>query len=64
MDLLTLDVSSVGRQYVYPGSSVELIGRNMLLDDAAKAAGTIGHELLTGLGSRWERRFVRDDECQ
>lgn len=64
MDLLTLDVSSVGRQYVYPGASVELIGRNMLLDDAAKAAGTIGNELLTGFGSRWERRFVRDDECQ
>jgi alanine racemase len=63
MDLLTLDVSRVDRQHIYAGASVEFVGQNVLLDDAAKTAGTIGYELLTGFGSRWERRFVRDNEC-
>ena len=60
MDLLTLDVSAVTGQHVYPGASVELIGENILLDEAARTAGTISYELLTGLGARWERRYVRD----
>ncbi|MEE8094627.1 MAG: alanine racemase C-terminal domain-containing protein, partial [Gammaproteobacteria bacterium] len=60
MDLLTLDVSAVADQHVYPGASVELIGKNILLDEAARTAGTIGYELLTSFGARWERRYVRD----
>lgn len=60
MDLLTLDVSAVAGEHVYPGASVELIGKTILLDEAAKTAGTIGNELLTGFGARWERRYVRD----
>ena len=60
MDLLTLDVSAVAGQHVYPGARVELIGKNILLDEAARTAGTIGYELLTGFGVRWERRYIRD----
>jgi alanine racemase len=60
MDLLTMDVSAVAGQHVHPGASVELIGKNILLDEAARTAGTIGYELLTGFGARWERRYVRD----
>jgi alanine racemase len=37
---------------------VELFGDNISLDDAARAAGTIGYELLTSLGGRYERRYV------
>jgi len=62
MDLITLDVSSVPRREVYPGARVELIGQHVLLDDAARKAGTIGYELLTGLGTRWERRYVSDGD--
>jgi len=58
MDLLSLDVTTVARQDVYPGASVELIGSNILLDDVADAAGTIAYEILTGLGCRWERRYI------
>ena len=61
MDLITLDVSAVERRHVYPGASVELIGQQILLDDAARKARTIGYELLTGFGTRWERRYVCDD---
>ncbi len=58
MDLTSVDVSAVPRQAVYPGAMVELAGPNVLLDDVAGAAGTIGYEILTGLGSRWERRYL------
>ncbi len=60
MDLMTLDVSAVAGLRVETGATVELIGKNILLDEAARTAGTIGYELLTGFGARWERRYVRD----
>ena len=50
MDLITVDVSGVAPEHVQPGTSVELIGRNALLDDVARLAGTIGYEILTRLG--------------
>jgi len=58
MDLLTLDVSAVPPEQARPGALVELIGPNVLLEDVARAAGTINYEILTGLGRRWERRYV------
>ncbi len=60
MDLISLDVSAVPRQAVYPGAMVELIGANLPLEEVANAAGTINYELLTGLGSRWERHYLPD----
>jgi alanine racemase len=59
MDLLTLDVSSLPARLVRPGTVVELIGSNATLDAVADAAGTIGYEILTGLGARVPRRYVR-----
>ena len=61
MDLITLDVSEVPTEQVRPGELVELVGSNILLDDVAKAAGTISYEILTGLSSRWERRYDPED---
>ena len=58
MDLITLDVSGLGPEAAQPGDTVELLGRNVLLDDLARAAGTIGYEVLTGLGPRWLRRYL------
>ena len=58
MDLITLDVSGLPPAEVRPGGTVELLGRNVLLDDLARKAGTIGYEILTGLGPRWQRRYL------
>ena len=58
MDMITLDVSDVPAVDVRPGDAVELLGRNVLLDDLARAAGTIGYDILTGLGPRWERIYL------
>jgi len=56
MDLITLDISDA--QDAKPGDSVDLIGPYNDLDSVATAAGTIGYELLTGLGSRYRRRYI------
>ena len=58
MDLITLDVSGLPPAEVRPGDTVELLGRNVLLDDLARKAGTISYEILTGLGPRWQRRYL------
>ena len=55
MDLITLDVTEAPR--CAPGDMVELLGPNQSIDDLAKAAGTIGHEILTSLGSRYARHY-------
>ena len=61
MDLITLDVSGIPPEQVQPGGYVELVGPNVPLDDVARAAGTISYEILTGLGRRWERRYLPSD---
>lgn len=56
MDLIAVDITGipgVGR-----GDLVELFGPNVPIDEVAAHAGTIGYELLTGLGRRYERRYV------
>ena len=46
---------------VRAGDYVELFGKNMPLDDVARAAGTIGYEILTSIGLRHERRYVAEE---
>ncbi|MDZ5649718.1 alanine racemase [Nitrospirillum sp. BR 11828] len=55
MDLLSVDASDVPPAALVPGVFAELIGPDRPLDDVAADAGTIGYEILTGLG----RRFCR-----
>ena len=54
MDLIVLDVSEV---VVQVGDAVELIGDQRPVDAVAEAAGTISYEILTSLGSRYERVY-------
>ncbi|MEM9668450.1 MAG: alanine racemase [Pseudomonadota bacterium] len=54
MDLITLDVTQVSCKLA-PGNAVEFIGHNANLEAQAAAAGTLGYELLTGIGPRVER---------
>ena len=55
MDLLALDVTDVIE--AARGDWVELFGPNIAIDDVAARADTISYELLTGLGSRYARRY-------
>jgi alanine racemase len=58
MDLITLDVSALPAGAVRPGMMVTLIGGPDGVDELAKAAGTIGYEILTRLGSRFARSYI------
>jgi alanine racemase len=59
MDLISLDVSALRPDAARPGTMVELIGGANGVDRLAEAAGTIGYEVLTRLGSRFARRYIR-----
>jgi alanine racemase len=58
MDLITLDVSDVPDATARPGALVDLIGPHNPIDSVAAEAGTIGYEILTGLGSRYYRVYL------
>lgn len=57
MDLTHFDVTDLPEGSVRPGDFIELFGRNMPIEDVARAGGTIDYELLTSLGRRYERRY-------
>ena len=57
MDSVILDVSVLGPAELKPGDLVELIGDRQTIDDLAALSGTIGYEILTGLGRRFHRRY-------
>jgi alanine racemase len=59
MDLISIDISDLPPDAVRPGTLVELIGGPGGVDQLAAAANTIGYEVLTRLGSRFARRYIR-----
>jgi len=58
MDLTIFDVTDIPSSEIRTGDYVELFGVNIPLDEAASCGGTIGYELLTSLGLRYERRYL------
>lgn len=58
MDLTIFDVTDVPEAEVRAGDYIELFGRNIPVDEAARAGGTIGYELLTSLGNRYQRAYI------
>lgn len=58
MDLTHFDVTGLPPGAVRAGDFIELFGHNMPIEDVARASGTIDYELLTSLGSRYQRRYV------
>ena len=61
MDLTIFDVTDVPEDAVRSGDYIELFGPNMPVDEVARAAGTIGYEMLTSLGLRHERRYLETE---
>lgn len=57
MDLVTIDLTGAGRN-AKPGTRVEFLGENAKLEEQAALCGTLGYELLTGLGPRVERVYL------
>jgi len=57
MDLLTIDITELNPDALGPGDFVELICAEHDIDALAREAGTIGYEILTGLGRRYHRTY-------
>lgn len=60
MDSLIVDCSELPAGALARGSQVEMIGGHQTVDDLAAAAGTIGYEMLTSLGRRFERIYAEE----
>ena len=58
MDLTAFDVSDVPQKVLEDHDWIELFGKTISVDDAARNCGTIGYELLTSLGSRYNREYL------
>lgn len=56
MDLTTFDVTD--HPAILPGTWLELIGPDLPADEVAACAGTSAYEILTSLGSRFERDYT------
>ena len=56
MDLIGVDVTLLTQ----PVESLELLNDRQTIDVLAENAGTIGYEILTSLGGRYQRRYLGD----
>ncbi len=53
MDLITVDVTDLARVQ----AALDILNATQTVDSLAQAAGTIGYEILTSLGNRYERVY-------
>ncbi|MBD3845091.1 alanine racemase [Bosea sp. SSUT16] len=58
MDLIIIDVTDAPAGAAQRGASVTLIGGPLDLESVGAGAKTIGYEILTSLGRRYERRYL------
>jgi alanine racemase len=59
MDLTIVDVTDLPQEAGRAGDQVEFFGPTVDLDDFATRSGTIGYHLLTSLGPRHQREYLR-----
>jgi alanine racemase len=59
MDLMAFDVTGLPEDLARRGAYATLIGDGITVDDVARWSGTIGYEVLTGLGRRYRRVWKR-----
>jgi alanine racemase len=58
MDFVMLDVTDIPEHAAHRGATAELLGNTIEIDELAARCGTIGYEVLTRLGRRYERRYL------
>lgn len=58
MDSIVVDASALPAGALHPGALVDVFCDRQTVDDVALLAGTIGYEVLTGLGHRFHRRWI------
>lgn len=58
MDLVMIDVTNIPEQKLNSMEYVEFLGDNIKVDELAGNAKTIGYEILTSLGNRFNRKYI------
>lgn len=58
MDYINIDVSNVPEKFLFLGKMVEILGDNQTPDILAEQIDTVGYEILTCLGKRYERKYI------
>jgi alanine racemase len=61
MDYLVIDITNTPHALLKRGDWVELLGDTITIDDLAKRSGVIGYEVLTRLGMRYARRYLKEE---
>lgn len=61
MDLTIFDVTDLPAGSVGEGDLIELFGNNVPVEAFARAAGTIPYEVLTSIGQRYHREYLRGE---
>lgn len=59
MDLINLDLKNIPPELRKEGQEVDIICKHQTPDMLAQNAGTIGYEILTSLGNRYKRRYLK-----
>lgn len=60
MDSLILDITELPASLKNIGQKVEILGKNITIDHMASWADTIAYEILTSLGARYLRNYIRE----
>ena len=60
MDMIQIDVTDLPEPPA-PGDMVEILGRNITVDDQADIGNTIGYEILTSLKGRYSRSYIETE---
>ena len=61
MDYITVDLSKL-RKKIKVGDWVELIGKNISIQDVAFLSQTIEYEILNNLGNRLQKYYIGKNE--
>lgn len=61
MDTCSVDVTGIAEDKSGPGQFADLVTAHYTIDDIARATGTVGDEILTGLGPRICRDYVDEN---
>lgn len=64
MDLLSIDITHIPARKIQVGDWVELFGDHLLIDELAQKAGTIPWEILTHIGTRFERFYLNSKQLK
>lgn len=62
MDVVTVDVSAIPEYVAHEQAIVTILDDHFTVNDLAAQAGTIGYEILTSLGTRYQRRYIEIED--